>query len=167
MRAMHSRPAAVGPLLGGALFLAGVAQARQIAAGGEHEIAKAARVAGKARVLAGVLLLRWPQLLATLLGSGRGSGTLPWAARMVAVREIAVGAATVAATRAGRDPARWLLVLSLVDGAEALVVLDAIRRDEIPLAQGVAFMAADAGSALTAAALGRNTARAPVLPRAG
>jgi hypothetical protein len=161
MRAICSRAQAAGPLLGGALFLAGVVQARQIAAGSEHEIAKAARVTGAARVLAGAMLLRWPQLLTTLLGRGRGSGTLPWLARMVAVREIAVGAAAVAAARAGRDPGRWLLVLSLVDGAEALVVLDAIRRDEVPLRQGVAFAAADVGSALTAAALARNTARAP------
>jgi hypothetical protein len=79
---------------------------------------------------------------------------------MVAVREIAFGAATLAAARADRDPARWLLVLSLIDGAEALVVLDAVRRGDVPLRNGLAFAAADAGSALTAAALGRHATRA-------
>jgi hypothetical protein len=156
MSSTRTHVRALGPLLGTALFLAGVAQARRIAAGSEDDITKAASATGATRLVAGALLLGWPQLLPALLGNHRGSQATRWLARMIAVREVAFGAATAAAARAGRDPARWLLVLSLIDGAEALVVLEAVRRYEIPVRNGFAFAAADAGSALTAAALRRH-----------
>ena len=112
MSASRSRIRALAPLLGAALFLAGVAQARRIAAGSDHDITKAAKVTGATRLLAGAVLLGWPQLLPALLGNHRGSQATCWLARMVAVREVTFGAATVAAARAGRDPARWLATLS-------------------------------------------------------
>ena len=72
---------------------------------------------------------------------------------MVAVREIVIGCAGLAVSSVPADARRWLLALSLVDGGEAMVVLDATRRGQIEPLPGLAFFAADVGSATAAIAL--------------
>jgi hypothetical protein len=88
-----------------------------------------------------------PQLLTAALGlSGAGKAGW-WLLRMLAVREIALGTGTVAASRPNADPWPWLMTVSAIDGAEALVLLVALRRKAVDGPGGWAFAAADAGSA--------------------
>jgi hypothetical protein len=70
-----------------------------------------------------------------------------WLSRLIAVREIAVGTGTVAASRPHADPGLWLMTVSAIDGAEALVLLTALRRKAVDVPGGWAFVVADAGSA--------------------
>jgi hypothetical protein len=106
-----------------------------------------ARQLGATRILVGVVLLVRPQLLTAALGlSGTGKAGW-WLARMLAVREIAVGTGTVAASRPAADPWPWLMTVSAIDGAEGLVLFAAVRRKAVDRLGGRAFIAADAGSA--------------------
>lgn len=106
-----------------------------------------ARQLGATRVLAGVVLLVRPQLLTAALGvSGAGKAAW-WLSRLIAVRELAVGTGTVAASRPHADPWPWLMTVSAIDGAEALVLLTALRRKAVDVPGGWAFVVADAGSA--------------------
>jgi hypothetical protein len=66
---------------------------------------------------------------------------------MLAVRELAVGTGTVAASRSTADPWPWLMTVSAIDGAEALVLFTAVRRKAVDQPGGWAVLAADAGSA--------------------
>jgi hypothetical protein len=79
-----------------------------------------------------------------LSAAGRAGG---WLSRMLAVREIAVGIGTMQQHADDADPWPWLMTVSAIDGAEALVLLTALRRDAIDRPGGWAFVAADAGSA--------------------
>jgi hypothetical protein len=74
-------------------------------------------------MLAGVVLLVRPQLLTAALGLSGGGKAGWWLSRMITVREIAVGTGTVAASRPNADPWPWLMTVSAIDGAEALVLL--------------------------------------------
>lgn len=53
----------------------------------------------------------------------------------------------VAASRPSADPWPWLMTVSAIDGAEALVLLIALRGKAVDKPGGWAFVAADAGSA--------------------
>lgn len=70
---------------------------------------------------------------------------------MIGVREVVVGAATLTANRTQADVRPWLLALSLVDAAEMLVVLQSVRAGAVERSRGLAFAAADAGSAVAGA----------------
>jgi hypothetical protein len=70
-----------------------------------------------------------------------------WLVRMAAVREIVLGCAGLVASSTSANARRWLLALSIVDGSEAVVVLDAVRRGELDRGPGLALFAADVGSA--------------------
>jgi hypothetical protein len=106
-----------------------------------------ARQLGATRIVAGVVLLARPQLLTAALGLSTAGKAGWWLARMLAVREIAVGTGTVGASGPGADPWPWLMTVSAIDGAEALVLLAALRNRAIDQPGGWAFVAADAGSA--------------------
>ena len=106
-----------------------------------------ARQLGATRDLAGIVLLVRPQLLTAALGLSAAGRAGRWLSRMLAVREIAVGTGTVAASRPGADPWPWLMTVSAIDGAEALVLFTALRRKALDQPGGWAFVAADAGSA--------------------
>jgi hypothetical protein len=58
-----------------------------------------------------------------------------------------MGRCTVAASCPATDPWPWLMTVSAIDGAEALVLLIALGRNVIDQAGGWAFVAAKAGSA--------------------
>jgi hypothetical protein len=106
-----------------------------------------ARQLGATRVLAGIVILVRPQLLTAALGLSAAGQAGRWLSRMLAVREIAVGTGTVAASRPGADPWPWLMTVSAIDGAEALVLFSALRQRALNQPGGWAFVAADAGSA--------------------
>jgi hypothetical protein len=106
-----------------------------------------ARQLGATRIVAGIVLLVRPQLLTAALGLSSAGEAGWWLSRMLAVREIAVGTGTVAGSRPSADPWPWLMTVSAIDGAEALVLLTALRRKAVDQPGGWAFVAADAGSA--------------------
>jgi hypothetical protein len=132
---------------GAALFSLGLREAVRLR-DADLELARSrARQLGATRIAAGTVLLLWPQLLTAALGlsaAGRAGG---WLSRMLAVREIAVGIGTVQQHARDADPWPWLMTISAIDGAEALVLLTALRRNAIDRPGGWAFIAADAGSA--------------------
>jgi hypothetical protein len=141
------RRRAVAAAAGAGLCSLGIREAVRL---GEADLESArgrARQLGATRILAGVALLVRPQLLTAALGlSGAGKAGW-WLSRMLAVREIAVGTGTVAASRPDADPWPWLMTVSAIDGAEAVVLLAALRRKVVDGPGGWAFVAADAGSA--------------------
>jgi hypothetical protein len=141
------RRRAVAAAAGAALCSLGIREAVRLA-DADLELARGrARQLGATRVLAGVVLLVRPQLLTAALGlSGAGKAGW-WLLRMLAVREIALGTGTVAASRPNADPWPWLMTVSAIDGAEALVLLVALRSKAVDGPGGWAFAAADAGSA--------------------
>jgi hypothetical protein len=143
----------LAPVAGGTLFSLGVAQARRLARGTSTDTSKAASTNGPARTVAGALLILHPDLLHRTLRSDPASTCPNWLTHMIGVRETILGLCTWTAARTQRDVSSWLLALALVDAGEALVLLHAIRRHEIRTSPGLAFIAADAGSAATAIGL--------------
>lgn len=141
----------LGAAAGGALGLAGVAEARRLANGDRDTLLRSARSAGPVRVAAGSLLLLRPRLLPVAVGTGSRARAPDWLVRMVAVREIVLGIGLLSAGRRRRDPRPWLLSSAAVDGAECVVVVDAIARRQLPGVPALGFAAADLGGALVAA----------------
>ena len=132
---------------GGALFALGLREAVRLR-DADAELARSrARQLGGTRIVAGAVLLIRPQVLTSALRLSAAGGAGWWLCRMLAVREIAVGVGTVAASRPAADPWPWLMTVSAIDGAEALVLLTALRSNAIDRAGGWAFVAADIGSA--------------------
>jgi hypothetical protein len=141
------RRRAVAAAAGALLCSLGLREAVRLA-DADLELARSrARQLGATRVLAGVVLLVRPQLLTAALGLSAAGKAGWWLSRMIAVREVAVGTATVSASRPNADPWPWLMTVSAIDGAEALVLLAALRRKAVDGPGGWAFVAADAGSA--------------------
>jgi hypothetical protein len=147
-------PGSLAPVAGGAaLFFLGVNEARQLARD-DADPRRSVRHTAPARIIAGSLWVARPSVMGSALGRNlSGSPDASWLVRMVAIREVVLGCAGLAVSSASADARRWLLALSLVDGGEAVVVLDATRRGELDPVPGVAFFAADAGSATAAIAL--------------
>lgn len=100
---------AVAAAAGAVLFGLGLREAVRLR-GADLELARSrARQLGAARIVAGLVLLARPQLLMAALGLSAAGEAGWWLSRMLAVREIAVGTGTVAASRPSTDP--WLLVV--------------------------------------------------------
>jgi hypothetical protein len=139
-------------VVGAALFGVGAIEALRLGRGDVGDARRSARSTGGARVVAGSVLLARPQAMPWLLGSpAEIRSALPWLGRMLAIRELVLGVATLRASRPGEDPRPWLLVLALVDTGEAAVLLDALRRGTVRQSRGSAFVLADLGSALAGA----------------
>jgi hypothetical protein len=141
----------LGCAAGGALGLAGIAEALRLAKGGEGALLHGARTTGPVRAAAGSLLLARPRLLPPAVGADPGAGASDWLIRMVAVREIVLGMGLLSTARRRRDPRPWLLSTAAVDGSECLVVLHAVARRRLPAVPALGFAAADLGGALVAA----------------
>jgi hypothetical protein len=134
------RRSSLVPLLGGAaLFILGINEARRVAAAGPLE---ARRSVARPRALGEVIAADFPPVSESNL-----------LVRMVAVRELVLGIAGLAVSPSYEDSRRWLFAQSLVDGAEALIVLGAVRRGDLEPMRGLPFAAADAGSATVAIGL--------------
>ena len=95
---------AVAAAAGGALFSLGVREAVRLR-NADLELARSrARHLGARRIVAGLVLLIRPQLLAAALGLSAAGEAGWWLSRMLAVRELAAGAGAVAASRSTADP---------------------------------------------------------------
>jgi len=141
-----SKASDVGPRQA-ALFSLGVREALRLRDADLESARSRARQLGATRIVAGLVLVLRPQLLTAALGLSAAGEAGWWLSRMLAVREIAVGTGTVAASHRGADPWPWLMTVSAIDGAEALVLFTALRRKAVDQPGGWAFVAADAGSA--------------------
>lgn len=131
---------------GAALLGAGIREALRLRTAGPEEARARARQLGTTRIGAAVVLLARPQTLPSMLGLPTGPAAA-WLTRLLAVRELVLGAGTVSASRKDADPWPWLVVVSAVDAAEALALLVALRRGVVEAAGGWGFFAADVGSA--------------------
>src|SRR5512133_796722 len=138
---------AVAAAAGAVLFSLGLREALRLRDADLELSRSRARQLGTMRIVAGLVLLVRPQLLAAALGLSAAGEAGWWLSRMLAVRELAVGTGTVAASRSTADPWPWLMTVSAIDGAEALVLLIALHRNAVDKPGGWAFVAADAGSA--------------------
>jgi hypothetical protein len=145
------RASLLGCVAGGALGLAGIAEALRLANGDDATLLRSARTTGPVRAAAGSLLLARPRLLPLAVGAGPGAEGPDWLVRMVAVRELVLGMGLLSAARRRRDPRPWLLSTAAVDGSECLVVLHAVNRRQLPVVPALGFAAADFGGALVAA----------------
>jgi hypothetical protein len=144
--ANNLRRRVVAGAAGATLFSLGLREAIRLR-DADPELARSrARQLGGTRIAAGIVLLLRPQLLTAALGLSAAGKAGGWLSHMLAVREIAVGIGTVQHAR-DADPWPWLMTISAIDGAEALVLLTALRKDAIDRPGGWAFVAADAGSA--------------------
>jgi hypothetical protein len=106
-----------------------------------------ARQLGSTRIAAGVALLLRPQLLTGALGLEKGGAAAGWLPRVLAVREIGMGIGACTSSRKSADPWPWLMTIGAVDGAEAVVLLAAVRQHAVDSSGAWAFAAADLGSA--------------------
>jgi len=145
------RASLLGCAAGGALGLAGIAEALRLANGDDATLLRSTRTTGPVRAAAGSLLLARPRLLPLAVGAGPGAGGPDWLVRMVGVREFVLGLGLLSAARRRRDPRPWLLSTAAIDGSECLVVLHAVTRRQLPAVPALGFAAADLGGALVAA----------------
>lgn len=150
MYQQRRRTSWAGPAVGVLLFAAGLSQARRLASGDAHDAQRAARTSGITRMAVGGMIAARPELFVKLLhGTASRDAATRLLVRIFAVREIAVGLGTLMAATANRDVRRWLLLLSVIDTGEALVLLPAVWRRTVPAATGIAFIAADLGSSVS------------------
>jgi hypothetical protein len=129
------------------LAVMGLAEARRLAIAGLPQVRQRARVLGLTRVAVAGLMLFRPALLPSLLGLRADATPTPWLPRLLAVRELVIGTNALASSRPDRDPLPALLTISAVDGAEAVVILAALSRRELPWDRALGFVLADLGSA--------------------
>ena len=96
---------------------------------------------GTGRVLLGSAFLAAPVASTRALGLDSATAKrVSFLARMMAARDVAIGAGTAAAARAGGRPGGWLLAGAFADAADAVVIVGALRRGRAngPVAAGVA-----------------------------
>jgi hypothetical protein len=140
-------------VIGGVLAVLGAVEALRLSRASTDEARQRARQLGLIRTaVAGAFLVK-PTLLPRLLGMNGDSGPTRWLPRLFAVRELVIGAGALADSREKSDPWPALLAISAVDGAEALVILGALRRRELPWDRVLGFALADLGSATAAPVL--------------
>jgi hypothetical protein len=70
-----------------------------------------------------------------------------WLPGLFAARELIIGGGAIADSTRGRDPYPALIAISAVDAIESLLLLEALRRRELPRARALGFVLADLGSA--------------------
>jgi hypothetical protein len=70
-----------------------------------------------------------------------------WLARMLAVRDIALGAGTIASSVTGRDASLWLLGGAVSDAVDAAAITGAVRAKRLPAAKAGAMVLLAAGAA--------------------
>lgn len=109
---------------------------------------------GLVRVGLGAALLARPEPLVRLAGVDRGTARRSgWLARMVGVREVAVGGGLALAGVRGADVRPWLLVAAACDGGDAAVGALALRSGTLGALAGAALVLAGGGGAAAHAAL--------------
>lgn len=134
---------------GAVLFGLGAREGRRLARGDIATARHSARQIGLTRMAFGAAMLLRPTLLVTALGiRDTGRPAARWLPRLLAAREIALGAGLAASSRDDQNPYPGLITLSLIDAGEAVVLLLALHSREVARERGWAFIAADVGSAL-------------------
>ncbi|MEO8889029.1 MAG: hypothetical protein ABI429_07030 [Jatrophihabitantaceae bacterium] len=99
-----------------------------------------ARSIGVGRVLLGGGFLLAPVASTRLLGVDTATAKrVSFLARMMAARDLAIGAGTAASSTGDRNPAGWLLAGALADATDAVVIAGALKdgRARGPLAAGI------------------------------
>jgi hypothetical protein len=115
-----------------------------------------ARAIGLGRLLAGGAFLAAPVAATRALGLDTATAKrVAFLARMMAARDVAIGAGTTASGLRGGRPAGWLLAGAAADAADAVVIAAAIRdgRARGPVAAGVVAIAAGAAAVAVVGAL--------------
>ena len=100
-----------------------------------------ARLIGTGRVLLGGAFLAAPVASTRALGLDSATAKrVSFLARMMAARDVAIGAGTAAAAGQGGRPGGWLLAGAFADAADAVVIAGALKsgRASGPVAAGVA-----------------------------
>ena len=134
---------------GAVLFGLGAREGRRLARGDIATAWHSARQIGLTRMAFGAAMLLRPTLLVTALGiRDTGRPAARWLPRLLAAREIALGAGLAASSRDDQNPYPGLITLSLINAGEAVVLLLALHSREVARERGWAFIAADVGSAL-------------------
>jgi hypothetical protein len=117
--------------------------------------ALAARLAG-GRVVMATGMLAAPELTVRLLGADTATARrVTWLARMLAVRDAAIGLGGVVALRREGDARPWLVAGAVSDAVDAVVIAAAVRQGRVGGAGPAALVpgaAAVAAAGLVAAA---------------
>jgi hypothetical protein len=148
MMTRATRRYVLAALGGGSLLVLGVREGLLLRDADDATGRARARQLGTVRMGAAAALLLCPSLLTGALGLG-DSHTARLLPRLLAVRELALGVGATAASRGNADPWPWLMTIGAVDGAEALILMSALRNRTVDPAGGWAFVASDLGSAST------------------
>jgi hypothetical protein len=129
----------------------------------DQPIARATRATvalGVARAGFGLAMLAAPALLPRLLGADRVTARrVDYLSRMIGVREVALGAGTLQATRTGDGPVAWVAAQAVSDAGDAVAVALGMHRGHVARLGGALVLLAGGGGAvgdvLLARALGR------------
>lgn len=94
-----------------------------------------------ARVGFGVMFAIVPGLVPRLLGVDRQTAKrIGWLPRLVAGREIALGAGTLLAQRAGQDTRYWMASQAFSDATDGVAMLAALRNRHVNRVTGAMFV---------------------------
>lgn len=116
-----------------------------------------ARSIGVGRVLAGGGFLLAPVASTRILGLDTATAKrVSFLARMMAARDIVIGAGTAAASGESGRPGLWLLAGAVADATDAVVITGALKQGRArgPVAAAVVAVAAGAAAVATIGALG-------------
>src|SRR4051794_13450236 len=102
---------------------------------------------GLVRIAAGTLLWRAPALTIRLAGGSERDPVLRGLFRYFAVRDVALGIASVAASRPGGDPPRLVTLQGVADVVDGAVVGALTRTGRFSRGRGTGALALAAGSA--------------------
>lgn len=104
---------------------------------------------GAGRVAIGAWMLGRPGGLGRFLGVDRVTAErTTWLTRMVAAREVALGAGTLAAVRRGGAVGPWLVAQAVADAGDAVAIAGGLRRRQVRALPAVLVILAGLGGAL-------------------
>ncbi len=116
-----------------------------------------ARSIGLGRMIAGGGFLLAPVASTRILGLDTATAKrVSFLARMMAARDVVIGAGTAVASANGGRPGPWLLAGAVADATDATVISAALKQGRArgPVAAGVVGVAAGAAAVAAVAALG-------------
>jgi hypothetical protein len=103
---------------------------------------------GLIRIVAGVMLWRAPTTAIRMAGGSPEDGLLRVLFRYFAVRDMALGVATLASTRPGGDVVRSLTLQGVADTVDGAAVGALVSAGRLRRAQGIGAVALAAGTAV-------------------
>ncbi len=115
---------------------------------GQIDLKQVATGLGCTRAVIGITMAARPALLSRFLGVDSTTATrVGWATRMIGVREVAIGAGTLAAVVRGSDLLPWFMAQLVADGGDTVVVAAAVKRRQVWRSTGLLVALAAAGGA--------------------